>query len=151
MMMVPCPKKITFCAKKYLPKEVITGQLLTEYPELGKLLFAPQQFLVTDRHHMASPTPFAVPELRYLVEGSYNILGWPLESVGGETLEGKISAIRDDATAKTYVDMAIAGQNDAFFFVHAEPGTAVLLPTHCISACAALGQSPKRIKPELLA
>ena len=125
-------RKITECTKKYVPAAVITGEILTEYPELGKLLFAPQQFHVTDQHHMVSPVPFAAPELRYLVEGSYNILGWPLESVDGETLEEKIAAIQDEDTAKKYVDMAIAGQNDAFFFVHAEPGTAVLLPTHCI-------------------
>ena len=122
-------KKMKAYVKKHVAAQLITNEILPEYPELDKLLFAPQQFHVTDQHSLAAPTPFGVPEVRYLVEGTYNILGWPVAAVEGDTLAEKISAVNGDETAKKYVDMAIAAQEGAFFFVHAEPGTACVLPS----------------------
>ena len=136
----PIAKKMTAYVRKYLPDEVLIKDICGEHSQLNKVLFDLQQFHVTDQHHLVSPVPFAVPECRYLVEGSYNILGWPVNVVQGETLEEKMNAIRSDETAKQYHDMACAGEQGSFYFVHAEPGTVVLIPSGCIACiCGAWG------------
>ena len=133
-------KKMTSHVQKYAPKELLMNEMCGELTELNKTLFGVQQFHITDQHHLIAPTPFAVPECRYLVEGSYTILGWPVDKVEGETLEAKINAIRSEQTAKQYHDMAAAGEQGSFYYVHAEPGTLVLIPSGCIACiCGAWG------------
>ena len=108
---------------------LMSGDQLPDYAELNKVLFGPQMFHVTDQHHLVSPVAFAVPEVRLLIEGSYVALGWPLPAVTGETMEEKILALKADDTCQSYINKAIAGADGSFYFVHGEPGTALLLPT----------------------
>ena len=119
---------MTSFRQKFFSPDVITKDVCVDLPELNKVLFGVQQFHITNQHHLVAPVPFGLPEVRYLVEGSYNIVGWPMAAVAGETIEEKISAVRSDATAEFYHDMAVAAQQDAWFFVHAEPGAAIVIP-----------------------
>lgn len=123
-------RKVQILMNDHIPANMIPGDLLPQYAELNKVLFGPQMFHVTDQHHLISPVAFAVPEARYLVEGSYVVLGWPLTEVTGETMEEKIAALKADSSTQVYINKAISGAGGAFYFVHGEPGTVLLLPTH---------------------
>jgi hypothetical protein len=121
-------RKMTLFTKTYFPDELITKDICQDLPELNKVLFGVQQFHITNNHHLVAPVPFGLPEVRYLFDGAYNILGWPMSVVAGETLEEKINAVKSDATAKLYYDKAVAQAEGSWFHVHAEPGTAIVIP-----------------------
>ncbi len=84
-----------------------------------------------------NPIPYAIGEVRVLVQGHYLIAGMPLASVSGVTLADQFKHMTSFSGAEEFVNKATSGRDEGFCLLH-EVGMIIYIPPNFVVATLGL-------------